>query len=42
MTDGTDTEVLTGLAEKEIVVATGAYAIKMSQMSTTAPDTHKH
>jgi RND family efflux transporter MFP subunit len=42
MTNGTDTEVVEGLAENEIVVATGAYAIKMSQMSTTAPDTHKH
>lgn len=42
MTDGASTEILNGLAENEIVVATGAYAIKMSQMSTTAPDTHKH
>lgn len=42
MTNGTDTEVTEGLAENEIVVATGAYGIKMSQMSTTAPDTHKH
>jgi RND family efflux transporter MFP subunit len=42
MTNGTDSEVTAGLTENEIVVATGAYAIKMSQMSTTAPDTHKH
>ena len=42
MTNGIETEVLQGLSENEIVVATGAYGIKMSQMSTTAPDTHKH
>ncbi|MBE0676706.1 MAG: efflux RND transporter periplasmic adaptor subunit [Bacteroidales bacterium] len=42
MTNGIETEVTEGLAENETVVATGAYAIKMSQMSTTAPDTHKH
>jgi len=42
MTDGEYTEIISGLVEDETVVATGAYAIKMSLMSTTAPDTHKH
>jgi RND family efflux transporter MFP subunit len=42
MTDGINTEVLKGLHEGETVVATGAYAVKTSQMSTSAPGTHKH
>lgn len=42
LTDGERTEILSGLTENETVVATGAYAIKMSLMSTSAPDTHKH
>lgn len=42
MTNGTLTEVLAGLSENEVVVATGAYAIKMSQMTTAVPHSHSH
>jgi len=42
MTDGSETEVLSGLAENETIVATGAFAIKMSQMGTSTPDAHQH
>jgi RND family efflux transporter MFP subunit len=42
MTNGIDTEVLSGLSENEVVVATGAFAIKMSQMTTSIPHSHSH
>ncbi len=42
LTNGTDTEVRNGLSENEVVVATGAYAIKMSQMTSAVPHSHSH
>lgn len=42
-TDGEYTEVREGLSENETIVATGAYNIKLSQMSSGAPaHTHNH
>jgi multidrug efflux pump subunit AcrA (membrane-fusion protein) len=40
-TDGENTMILSGLAENEKVVATGASMIKLSLMSTSAP-AHNH
>ncbi len=39
--DGQKTMILSGLSEGEKIVATGAYRIKLSQMSSTAPQ-HNH
>ncbi len=39
--NGEYTQVLKGLSENEVIVATGAYNIKLSQMSTSAP-AHNH
>lgn len=39
--DGEFTEVIEGLSENETIVATGAYNIKLSQMTGTAP-AHSH
>jgi cobalt-zinc-cadmium efflux system membrane fusion protein len=42
-TDGEFTEVTDGLKEGDVIVATGAYNIKLSQMSGTIPGhTHNH
>lgn len=41
--NGESTEVISGLAENDIIVATGTYNIKMSLMSSTpAGNTHNH
>ncbi|HUX57218.1 MAG TPA: efflux RND transporter periplasmic adaptor subunit [Bacteroidales bacterium] len=39
--NGEYTQVLSGLSENEIIVDTGAYKVKLSQMSTSAP-AHNH
>lgn len=39
--DGESTHVISGLDEHEKIVATGAYRVKLSQMTTTAP-AHNH
>jgi hypothetical protein len=39
--DGESTEVTEGLSENETIVATGAYNIRLSQMSGSAP-AHSH
>lgn len=39
--DGESTMIISGLSEGETIVATGAFRIKLSQMSTTAPS-HAH
>lgn len=41
--DGENTMILSGLSENERIVATGAYFIKLSSMTTSAPaHTHNH
>ena len=39
--DGENTMILSGLSENEKIVATGAYHIKLSSMTTSAP-AHSH
>jgi multidrug efflux pump subunit AcrA (membrane-fusion protein) len=40
-TNGEYTQVLTGLTENDVIVTTGVYQIKLSQMSAGAPS-HNH
>ena len=40
-TDGLETQVLAGLHEGDMIVSEGAYQVKLSQMGSSAPDSHQ-